>query len=216
MEKISILLVEDHQLIRQAWSILLSKHPQYMLAGEAANGEEAVRLADALQPQIILMDINLPMISGLDATKMIVQKHPEIKVLILSMHSQPAYAISALRNGAKGYLTKSSSAEEVFKAIEVIQNGQKYICKELDGVLIEELINEQNTTAVFQKLTNTEKKVMLSLKAGGTSKMIAEQMNISQRTVEVHRYHILKKLNLPNTVALVNLLNKKKLDLQLV
>jgi two-component system invasion response regulator UvrY len=215
MEKLSILLAEDHLLVRQAWRVLLEKQEDYILAGEASTGDEVVELATSLQPDVILMDINLPGISGLDATKIIKEKHPQIKVLIVSMHNQPVYAITALRYGASGYITKSSSTEEVFKAIAQIQNGQKYVCEELNGVLIGELIEEQASQSVFQKLTAQERKVMAFLKHGESSKRIAEEMNISRRTVEVHRYHILKKLNLPNTVALVSFMNKNNLDLRI-
>ncbi|RTL58974.1 MAG: response regulator transcription factor [Sphingobacteriales bacterium] len=213
MEKIKILLADDHLLVRQAWRLLFEKQEEFILVGEASTGEEVIQLASELKPHVIMMDINMPGVNGLDATRIITQNDNSIKVLVVSMHNQVSYALTAFRFGASGYITKGSSAEEVFKAINLAYNNHKYVCEELNGVFIDEVVNNKSTNDTrVKKLTPQEKKVINFLRNGDSSKKIAEEMNISRRTVEVHRYHILKKLNLPNTVALMSFINKNNFD----
>lgn len=213
VKKIKILLVEDHLIVREAWRYLLIDHPEFDLCGEAGTGEEAIELVAEMQPDVVMMDINLPGISGLNATEIIVSKNPGTRVLIVSMHNQAPYAVAAFKKGAMGYITKSSSTQEVFKALHLISGGQKYVCEELNGVFIDEMIHSTERADLFKLLTRQEKKIIVHLQNGESSKKIAEEMNISRRTVEVHRYHILKKLNLPNTVALVSYMSKYNVNL---
>lgn len=213
MEKIKILLADDHLLVRQAWRLLFDIHEEFILVGEASTGDEVIEKAFSLTPDVIMMDINMPGKSGLEATRIITETDVNSKILVVSMHNQANYALESFRSGAMGYITKGSSAEEVFKAIKLVYSGHKYVCEELNGALIDEVIcNKTPVNGGFQRLTSQEKKVISFLCNGDSSKKIAEEMNISRRTVEVHRYHILKKLNLPNTVALVSFMNKNNID----
>lgn len=128
MEKITILITDDHMLIRQTWNFLLNADTRFKVVAEAANGEEALGLAIELHPDIVIMDINLPGINGIEATELILKSCPGTKILGVSMHTQPAYVRKMMRVGAMGYVTKNSSCEEMCKAIMEIHNNRKYIC----------------------------------------------------------------------------------------
>ena len=131
MEKISILLVDDHRLIRDSWSFILNSDQRFEVVAETSNGEEAIEMAHNLKPDIILMDVNMTPINGFDATRQILKNSPEAKIIGVSMHSMPAYAKRMLQLGALGYVTKNSSKEEMLKAILEVNEGRKYICEEV-------------------------------------------------------------------------------------
>ncbi|MGE5107878.1 MAG: response regulator [Sphingobacteriales bacterium] len=208
MEKINILLAEDHVLVRQAMSSLLINEAHFQLSGETGNGLEAVAMALQLKPDIVIMDINLTGLNGIDATEQISRLCPCTKVLLLSMHNQVPYVLAAIRKGAMGYVTKSSSTEEVFKALLTIYKGEKYICEEMKNLMDDEMFNHSQELNGLEILTKREKKIITYLKEGKSSQEIADILQISKKTVEVHRYHILKKMNFKNTPALVNFISK--------
>jgi DNA-binding NarL/FixJ family response regulator len=131
MDKISILIADDHTLVRETWSFILNTDPRFTVVAECGSGEEAVELAKKLRPNVVIMDINLPGINGIEATQQIRKFSPGSKILGVSLHTQPTYARKMIQKGAMGYVTKNSSREEMFKAIMEIQNGKKYICDEI-------------------------------------------------------------------------------------
>jgi DNA-binding NarL/FixJ family response regulator len=211
MEKITILLVDDHKLIRDSWSFILNSDSRFVVIGETSSGEEAIEIAKEKRPRIILMDVNMSPLNGFDATKQIHKLSPESKIIAVSMHTMPAYAKRMLQLGAMGYVTKNSSKEEMIGAILEVHNGKKYICEEVKNILAQQELDEDSDQADMNNLSRRELDIIKLIKDGLSSKEIALQLDISLKTVEVHRYNILKKLKLKNTAALVNFINAKGL-----
>jgi DNA-binding NarL/FixJ family response regulator len=212
MDKISILLVDDHRLIRDSWSFILNSDPRFEVIGETSTGEEAIEIARNKRPDIVLMDVNMSPVNGFDATKQIRKFSPGSKVIGVSMHSMPAYAKRMLQLGAMGYVTKNSSKDEMITAIMEVNGGRKYICDEVKNILAQQELDEGSAPATdMNNLSRRELDIIQLIKEGLSSKEIALQLDISLKTVEVHRYNILKKLNLKNTAALVNFINTQGL-----
>ena len=214
MDKISILIADDHTLVRETWSFILNTDPRFTVVAESGSGEEAVELAKKLRPNIVIMDINLPGMNGIEATQQIRKFSPGSRILGVSLHTQPTYARKMMQKGAMGYVTKNSSREEMFKAILEIQSGKKYICDEIKNILSEQVISGDDPQTGLNSLSQREIEIISFIKKGYSSKEIADALNISVKTVEVHRYNILKKLNLKNAAALVNFINNSQLDFE--
>jgi len=211
MEKITILLVDDHKLIRDSWAFILNSDPHFLVVGETSSGQEAIEIAKDQKPAIILMDVNMTPINGFDATRQIHKISPESKVIAVSMHTMPAYAKRMIQVGAKGYVTKNSSKDELITAILEVYSGKKYICNEVKNILAEQELDQTGVEANLNNLSQRELDIIRLIKEGRSSREIAENMEISLKTVEVHRYNILKKLKLKNSAALVNFMNAKGL-----
>jgi DNA-binding NarL/FixJ family response regulator len=211
MEKISILLVDDHKLIRDSWSFILNSDPRFEVIGETNSGTEAIEIARKMRPMIVLMDVNMTPLNGFDATKEIRKYSPGSKIIGISMHSMPAYARRMLQLGAMGYVTKNSSKDEMITAILEVNDGKKYICEEVKNILAHQELEDIGEHPDMNVLSRREIDVVKLIKEGMSSKEIALRLDISLKTVEVHRYNILKKLNLRNTVALVNFINTQGL-----
>lgn len=214
MDKITILIADDHTLVRETWSFILNTDPRFKVIAESGSGEEAVELAKQLRPNVVIMDINLPGMNGIEATQFIRKFSPTSKILGVSLHTQPTYARKMIQKGAMGYVTKNSSKEEMFKAILEVQGGKKYICDEIKNILSEQVISGEEQQSGLNALSQREIEVIAYIKKGYSSKEIANALNISVKTVEVHRYNILKKLNLKNAAALVNFINNSQLDFE--
>ena len=212
MEAISILIADDHKLIRDTWSFILNTDNRFKVVAECSNGEEAIEQAKQKRPQIVLMDINMTPVSGLEATRQIRKVSPGSKIIGVSMHSQPAYAKKMLQIGAKGYVTKNSSRDEMFKAIMEVHHGNRYICDEVKNIISEQIMDDSPSQGI-NALSERELQIVKLIKEGFSSKEISGQLNISLKTVEVHRHNILKKLNLKNSAALVNYINTYAVDL---
>lgn len=213
MKKTTILIADDHTLVRETWSFILNTQPDFEVIAEAGTAEEAINVAKELHPDIVIMDINLPGMDGIEATKHIRKCAPSSRVLGVSLHSQPSYARKMIQTGAMGYVTKNSTRDEMFEAIHEIRNGNKYICQEIKNILSEQLINGSSAPTGLNSLSQREIEVIRFLKQGDSSKEIAEALDISVKTVEVHRYNILKKMNLKNTAALINFINNSQPEL---
>ena len=211
MEKISILLVDDHKLIRESWSFILNSDSRFKVIGQTCDGNEAVEIAKEQKPKIVLMDINMTPMNGFEATKLIRKYSPGSRVVGISMHSMPAYARKMLQMGAMGYVTKNSSKDELLKAIVEVNDGKKYVCEEVKNILAQQELEEDGGKADLNSLSRRELDIVKLIKEGMSSKEIAVDLDISIKTVEVHRYNILKKLNLKNTAALVNFINAQGL-----
>lgn len=207
MEQISILLVDDHKLIRDSWSFILNSDQRFSVIGETSNGEEAIQMVISLRPDIVLMDVNMTPLNGFDATREILDIVPNSKVIAVSMHTMPAYAKRMMQIGAMGYVTKNSSKDEMIKAIIEVNSGKKYICDEVKSILAQKEVDENGAPSDMNNLSRRELDIIKLIKEGLSSKEIAAQLDISLKTVEVHRYNILKKLKLKNTAALVNFIN---------
>ena len=207
MKKISILIADDHKLLRQTWSVIMNSDERFNVIAECANGEEAIERARQLKPNVVIMDINLPGINGIEATEQIRKFSPGSKILGVSIHSEPGFARKMIQKGALGYLTKNSSREEMFGAIVEVANGREYICSEIKNRLSDQLINEEYQDDGINSLSKREIEIIGKIRNGLPSKEIANELNISTKTVEVHRHNIFKKLNLKNVASLVNFIN---------
>lgn len=213
MEKITILIADDHTLIREAWQLILDTDQRFKVVGVAASGEDAVELIKELRPNVVIMDINLPGMNGIEATGLIKKFSPDTKVVGVSMHTQPTYVRKMIKNGASGYVTKSSPHDELCKAVVGVHNNQRYICHEIRDILSSQILDEESANVGLNSLSQREIEIIALLKKGYSSKEIAEPLNISVKTVDVHRYNILKKLNLRNTAAMVDYINKSYQEL---
>lgn len=206
-DKVTIIIVDDHKLIRETWSFVLGNDPRFEVLGDYGDPETAIEMAKKLQPNVVLMDINMTPISGFDATGQIRRYSPNSKVIGVSMHSQPAYARKMLQVGAHGYVTKNSSKDEMVKAILEVDKGNRYVCEEIRNIISEQLNESAGDEPDVRSLTEREIQIIHLIKDGNSSKEIALQLDISLKTVEVHRHNILKKLRLRNSAALVNFVN---------
>jgi len=207
MQKISVMIADDHKLIRETWSYILNNDDRFEVIAECGDSELAVEIAREKKPDIILMDINMMPITGFEATERIRKLSPGSKIIGVSMHSQPAYAKKMLQIGAKGYVTKNSSREEMIKAILEVFGGNKYICDEIKNNISELILEENKDVPNVNALTEREIQIINLIKEGLSSKEIASELNISLKTVEVHRHNVLKKLKLKNSASLVNFIN---------
>ena len=212
MKKISVIIVEDHQLVREMWASLLEDNKEIEVVGECGGFDEAIEMIRIKRPDIVLLDINLPGASGLDAVPLIRKFAPGSKIIAVSMHNQPVYAKKMLQLGARGYVTKNSSPREMLEAIDEIIKGKTYICLEIKNYLSDQMLTEDANRPDVKELSLREIQVVRLIKEGLSSKEIAASLNITVRTIEVHRHNILKKLGLKNTASLVNFINTTDLS----
>jgi DNA-binding NarL/FixJ family response regulator len=206
MKKTTLLIVDDHTLIRETWTIFFSQNEKFDVIGHTGDGEEAIHIAKNVRPDIVLLDINMSPVDGFEVLKMIRKYSPSTKILGISMHLQPGYAKKMLRAGAKGYVSKGSSTEELLTAVEQIQQGNQYISADIKETLTKQWTDESLDTG-FNSLSPRELEVIKYIRNGLSSKSIAELLHLAPRTVEVHRHNILKKLKIKNTASLVELIN---------
>jgi DNA-binding NarL/FixJ family response regulator len=207
MEKITLIIVDDHRLIRDTWKFMLSQDSRFEVLADTGDPEESVELARQLRPHIILMDINMTPINGFEATERIRKVSPTSKVIGISMYAQPAYAKKMLQLGARGYVTKNSSREELIKAILEVYHGNKFICDEIKNNISEMVLEESRDLPNVNLLTEREIEIINLIREGHSSREIAGHLSISLKTVEVHRHNVLKKLKLKNAASLVNFIN---------
>jgi two-component system response regulator DegU len=207
MEKIKILIVDDHQLIVNGLKAMLEPIDGLEIIGEANDGKDAILKATELNPDVIIMDISMPILSGIEASKLILQKRPEIKILALTQHEEGEYVLQMINAGAYGYLLKNSRKEEFIEAIYSIYRGEKYFSKKISNILLNNLLQskkiniEENKTEV--SLTKREKEIIQKIAEEMSNQQIADELNISLRTVETHRRNVMQKLNVKNAVSLV-------------
>jgi two-component system, NarL family, invasion response regulator UvrY len=213
IKKISIMLVDDHTLIRESWRALLATVENMEIVAECGDGRLAGELAKNARPDIVLLDLNMKPMNGFEVLKIIRQLSPLSKIIGLSMRSEPVFAKKLLRSGAKGYLTKNSPRHEMIDAINVVNIGNTYICREVQALLSRRISEADNKTPDINCLSASELQVLSLLSSGDTSKEIAEKSGITAKTVEVHRHNILKKMKLKNTTALICYVQSHALEL---
>ena len=213
MPKISVVVIDDHALIRESWIQLLKMLKLFDVVGDAGDSEKAVDIVRQKAPDLIFLDINIKPKDGFETIKEILEISPTSKVIALSMYTLPAYAKKMISLGAKAYVTKNSSIDEIMEAITAVNNGEIYICKEIVNITAAQPLEKHQTTPNLNLLSEREVKVLRYVKRGLSSREISAELNISYRTVEVHRHKILKKLNLRNTPSLINYLNYSNSDI---
>jgi DNA-binding NarL/FixJ family response regulator len=212
-KKISIIIFDDHNLVAEMWSELISTDERFTVTGICNDTSDAsLESVKTKRPDVGIMDINIQPISGIDATKLVKKVSPGTKVIGVSMHNQPSFAKRMLKNGALGYVTKSSNKSEMFEAIQTVVGGKVYVCKEIQENLAKQVFEDDETPDI-SKLSEREVDVLKHIKDGLSSKEIAEKLFLSARTVEVHRSNILKKLNLKNTASLLKFIHNSSLDI---
>ncbi len=201
----TILLAEDHHVVRQAFKVLLEEDPDWLVVGEAANGIDAVALAEQLHPDILLVDLMMPGISGLEVTRQVSRLSPETRVVVLSMHSDEAYVLEALRNGAVGYVLKGSTAMELMQALREVRRGRRYLSPPLSDRALDDYVKKARDSNVdpYETLTTRERELLHLVAEGHANSEIAGRMSISQRTVETHRTNVNRKLGLRTQVDLI-------------
>jgi two-component system invasion response regulator UvrY len=205
MARTSVLIIEDHQLLRESWSMVLNSHPLLQVVGEAGNAKDGLAMALKMKPGLVIMDINLPDIDGIEATKRIKKLCPQAKVIGVSIHTETIFVKKMMQNGASGYLTKCSGKDELFEAINKVLEGKTYLCLKIQDVLSQQLV-APDQGADIGCLSTRERAIAQMVKEGYSSREIADRFSISMKTVEVHRYNILHKLKLRNSAALVDFL----------
>ncbi len=209
MAAIKVLLVDDHTIVRQGLKLILSAQPDLQVVGEAANGIEAVELAQKLKPDIVLMDVAMPELNGIDATRKMVEDNPRARVLVLSMHKEAVYVRKILRAGARGYILKDAIDTELLNAVRSVARGDGYVSPAVSGALLNDY--RQNVTDPIDLLSGREREVLQLIAEGKTNKEIATQLNLSVYTVDSHRGKIMEKLNLHSTGELVRFAMKRGL-----
>lgn len=200
---IKVLLVDDHKIMREGLRSIISEQTGISVVGEAANGREAVKLAEKLKPDLVVMDLSMPELNGIEATGEIVSSNPYIKVLALSMHSEKMFITRALQEGASGYILKDCALEELIQAIRTVMSGRVYISPDVADVVLSDyrqLLNSE--TSMVSKLTKREREVLQLIAEGSPTKVIAVSLNLSVKTIETHRSQLMNKLDLHSIAEL--------------
>jgi DNA-binding NarL/FixJ family response regulator len=199
--KIRILLADDHAVVRQGFKLILSAQPDMEIIGEAGNGREAVELAEKLQPEVVVMDVAMPELNGIEATRRLAASAPRTRVLALSMHKDSVYVREILRAGARGYLLKDSIASDLLAAIRAVARGEGYLSPAVSDAVLDDY--RRHVTDPIDLLSSREREVLQMIAEGKTNKEIATVLNLSVYTVDAHRGRIMDKLNLHSVNELV-------------
>jgi two-component system, NarL family, response regulator NreC len=201
----TIILADDHPIVRRGLRSVLEAEKDFKLIGEAGDGLEAVRMVENLQPDILITDMMMPGLTGLEVTRQVKHRVPKTKIIILSMHASESYVLEALRNGANGYVLKDTVSEELVEAIRDVIAGRRYLSSQLSERAIETYILKAESTPEdsYGSLTTREREVLKLAAEGSTNNEIAERLFISPRTAETHRANLMKKLALSNHTELI-------------
>jgi two-component system, NarL family, invasion response regulator UvrY len=211
MKRIKVYLVDDHRMMLDMWNSLLSIDSRFSVVGICTDGRLALEEIKVKLPNVVLMDITMPGISGIDLTRSIKEKYPLTQVLAVSMHTNVLTIKQILSAGASGYMSKTSSFEEMVQAILAVDSGKHYIAEDIKNLIAEQMLGETDNSPVnrINSLTKRELEIISMIRDGLSSHDIALKLFISQRTVEVHRYNIFKKLNVSNVVSMMKVLNQE-------
>jgi DNA-binding NarL/FixJ family response regulator len=209
MKQIRILLADDHAVVRQGFKMILDAQTDMEIVGEAANGREAVELAEKLRPDVVVMDVAMPELNGIEATRRVVAALPHARVIALSMHKDSVYVREILRAGARGYLLKDSGAEDLVRAVRAVAGGESYLSPAVSNAVLDDY--RRHVTDPIDLLTSREREVLQMLAEGKTNKEIAVVLNLSVYTVDAHRGRIMEKLNMHSINELVRFAVRKGL-----
>lgn len=205
MNRIRIALVDDHPIVRQGLRAVLDAETDFEVVGEADSGIAAGALVERLRPEVLVLDVVLPDLNGLEVARQVARRSPRTRVLILSMHSGEAYVLEAMRCGAAGYLLKEASADELVRAVREVGSGRRYLCPPYSDLAIEAYLRrtEPHPLDPYETLTTREREVLHLAARGLSNGEIADRLSISRRTAETHRAHLMRKLGLHNQTELV-------------
>ena len=208
---INVLLVDDHELVRTGIKRILDDVRGFKVVGEAKTGEEAVQFCRQNHPDIVLMDMNMPGIGGLEATKKICRFWPDVKVIVLTVHCEDPFPSKVMQMGAHGYLTKSAGSNEMVHAIKAVKSGQRYIAPEIAQQIALAQFSGRTDENPFKSLSDRELQIMLMITKGEKVQNIAEQLNLTSKTVNSYRYRLFEKLNIGGDVELTHLAIRHKM-----
>ena len=211
MKKTRILIADDHDVVRSGLRMLLRSNVDFSIVAEARDGEEAVRLADRHHPDIAILDISMPNLDGIGATKAIKEKHPEMKIIILTVHENEEYAHQVLKAGASGYLLKNAGKKEIFEAIRSALSGDRFFSPGISRLIVDGFVKRSRETEAGetgkssskQVLTEREVEILRFIAQGMTNRQIADHLCLSFRTVNTHRANLMQKLDIHDTAGLV-------------
>jgi DNA-binding NarL/FixJ family response regulator len=209
-----VLIADDHGVVRKGLRLLLEQYPELVVVGEAANGREAVTMAATLSPQVVVLDVGMPILNGIEAAEQILKTNSQIGVILLTMHADESYVLRALHVGVKGYLLKESAEDDLLLAIRSVANGKPFFSRAINEVLLEDymrVLKQQGLSDTFDLLTTREKEVLQLLAEGRTNKEVATLLDVSPYTVESHRTNLMQKLNVHNTAEIVLYAVRKRL-----
>lgn len=204
-EKVTVVLAEDHTILREGLRALLCAGEEFEVVGEASDGRQAIRTAASLQPQLVLLDLSMPGMNGLEALKEIKKQCPKTKVVVLTVHSAEEYVLATLKAGAEGYILKDASATELLLALRNVVSGRPYLSPGIADKVIGGYLDSRKTLkpqSAWETLTDRERQVLKLIAEGRTNKEIADYLYISPKTVEKHRANLMRKLDLHNTAAI--------------
>ena len=203
---IRILLVDDHTVVRDGLRALLEKQPDMTVVAEASDGRDSIRLAEEQSPDVVVMDIGMPSLNGIEATRRILAANPRTAVVMLSMHQDESYVLRSLKAGAKGYLLKDSLRGDVIDAIRAVAQGRSFLTRKVRRMLQEDYVRQMESRGLddsYDLLTDREREVLHMVAEGKSNKEVARLLNISSTTVETHRAHILQKLGIHSVPELI-------------
>ncbi|WP_446743385.1 response regulator [Silvibacterium acidisoli] len=203
---IRIALADDHTVLRAGLKMLLERQRDFEIVGEASDGRELLRVVDEVTPDVVVTDIGMPKLNGAEATSQIVTKHPGTRVIVLSMHSDEAYVLRALKAGARGYLVKESAEADLMSAIRTVHSGKAFFSPSISALLVEDYVRQMRDRGIedsYDLLTSREREVLQLIAEGKSNKDIAQLLGLSLYTVETHRGNILGKLNLHSVPELI-------------
>jgi DNA-binding NarL/FixJ family response regulator len=206
MRPIRILLADDHTVVRKGLRLLLENSPGFQVVADAADGREAVALAAEHSPDVVVMDVAMPILNGIEAARQIVAKQPQTAVVFLSMHSDEGYVLKALKAGARAYLLKDSAEHDLTDAVKAVSEGKAFFSPAISKMLVEDYIRQMRERSVedsYDLLTTREREVLQLLAEGKNNKDVANLLNLSLYTVETHRSNIFQKLNLHSGAELI-------------
>ncbi len=212
--RFKVLIADDHGVVRKGLRLLLEQYPELEVIGEAANGRDAVTMAATLSPQIVVMDVAMPILNGIEAAEQILNANSKIGIIILTMHADESYLLRALNVGIKGYLLKESAEEDLLLAISSVARGKPFFSRAINETLLEDymrVLKQQGLSDTFHLLTAREKEVLQLLAEGKTNKEVATLLDLSPYTVESHRTNLMQKLNVHNTAEIVLYAVRKRL-----
>jgi two-component system response regulator NreC len=201
-----VLLADDHRLMRSGLRLVIERHADFTVVGEADDGRQAVAMAESLQPDVVVMDIGMPNLNGIEAARQVTEKQPAIAIVMLSMHADEGYVLRALKAGARAYLLKDSAEEDLTQAIEAVRDGKSFFSPAVSRVLLQDYMRKLERVGAedsYDLLSAREREILQLVAEGKSSKEIAGMLNLSTYTVETHRSNIMQKLNLKGIPELI-------------
>lgn len=208
---VTILLVDDHQLLRQGLRALLEVEPDIQVVGEAGDGLQGIQLVERLRPNVLVLDLMMPGVNGLEVTRQVSRRFPETRIIVLSMHANEAYVLEALRNGAVGYILKETGINDLVHAVREAIAGRRYLSPPLSARAIDSYVQKTEAAALdpYETLTTREREVLQLAAQGMTNAEIAGHLSISPRTAETHRANVMRKMGLNTQIDLIRFALKR-------